>query len=92
MSEFTHHPDTGNTIEGSVLTGWKEAVSVVLRAQQALPELRATGWDVAITEDGPVLVETNPRYSFAGLQVAHRRGLKHEIARAVGMPRSYNKG
>jgi hypothetical protein len=86
MTAFTHHPDTGNTIEGSVLAGWKETVSLVLRAQQALPELRATGWDVGITQDGPVLVETNPRFSFAGLQVAHGRGLKHEVARAVGMP------
>jgi len=88
IAEFTHHPDTGKKIEGSVVAGWEETVTLVLRAQQALPELRATGWDVGITEDGPLLVETNPRFSFAGLQVAHRRGLKHEIARAVAMPRS----
>jgi hypothetical protein len=91
IAEFTHHPDTGKKIEGSVVAGWEETVTLVLRAQQALPELRATGWDVGITEDGPLLVETNPRFSFAGLQVAHRRGLKHEIARAVAMPGSSHK-
>jgi hypothetical protein len=55
------HPETGAQIEGHQLPHWREAVDLVLRAHAAItwggdPII---GWDVALLEDGPVLVEGN---------------------------------
>ena len=35
-----------------------------------LPSLRLIGWDFAITNNGPVLIEGNPRSSFATVEAA----------------------
>ncbi|HEU4630923.1 MAG TPA: sugar-transfer associated ATP-grasp domain-containing protein [Gemmatimonadaceae bacterium] len=53
------HPDTGTPIGGFPLPCWQQAVSLAERALDAAPGLPAVGWDVAITDDGPVLVEGN---------------------------------
>jgi hypothetical protein len=55
------HPYTGARIEGHQLSHWAEAVSLALRAHEAItwPGVPVIGWDVALLEDGPVLVEAN---------------------------------
>lgn len=83
MTTLSHHPDTGNAIEGIVIPGWPDVVRTVLAAQDSLPELKSTGWDVAITPDGPLLVETNAYYSVDIMQVAYGRGLKRELMREL---------
>jgi hypothetical protein len=83
MTTFSHHPDTGNAIEGTTIPGWPHVVRIVLEAQASLPELKSTGWDIAITSSGPLLVETNAYYSVDIMQVAYRRGLKRELMRAL---------
>jgi hypothetical protein len=55
------HPDTGATIEGHQLPHWEDAVSLVLRAHAAIDwkGVPVVGWDVALLEEGPVLLEGN---------------------------------
>jgi len=55
------HPATGAPIEGHRLSHWAEAVRLVLRAHEAITwqGVPIVGWDVALLEDGPVLVEGN---------------------------------
>jgi hypothetical protein len=57
--EIERHPDTGTVIEGHQLPFWDEALALVLRAHDAVPRLAAIGWDVALTGEGPILVEGN---------------------------------
>lgn len=53
------HPDTGIAFEGYQLPHWDALKALVTRAALSLPELRTLCWDVAIAEDGPLLVEAN---------------------------------
>ena len=62
------HPDTGVVFEGRVVPFWDEVKSLVVRAHQLVPEIKTIGWDVAITPDGPVLVEGNDNWEISGPQ------------------------
>ena len=53
------HPDTGIAFSNFKLPFAAETHSLVLRAAQAFTPLRTIGWDIAITDDGPLLIEGN---------------------------------
>ena len=53
------HPATGHPIVGVSLPYWKEAVEMCLSAAQVIPQLGYIGWDIAVTENGPQLIEGN---------------------------------
>lgn len=56
---YVTHPDTGTVIKGMKLPFIPEAREMVKKAALLVPEVRYVGWDVAITQDGPVLIEGN---------------------------------
>lgn len=56
---YVTHPDTGTVIKGMKLPFIPEAREMVKKAALLVPEVRYIGWDVAITQDGPVLIEGN---------------------------------
>lgn len=64
------HPDTGVTFQGQQLPMWDEAVEVCRRAAALLPGVRSIGWDLLLTDDGPVLIEANSDWDAQLLQVA----------------------
>jgi hypothetical protein len=53
------HPTTGGRILDYRLPFWDAVVALVTRAHELFPDLVALGWDVAILEGGPCLVEVN---------------------------------
>lgn len=55
------HPDTGVQVLGTKIPRWNEAVEMVKKMAMVLPENRYTGWDVALTEKGWIMVEANRR-------------------------------
>lgn len=60
LVEVTHHPRTGLPLDGFEVPHWSAAVELARRAHaDAFREFRALGWDVAVTADGPVLLEAN---------------------------------
>jgi hypothetical protein len=73
------HPDTGNRIAGFRLPYWPETVDLMLKAQSRTPQLRTLGWDIAITEAGPIIVESNTGYDVNLLQVAYGRGIRQDL-------------
>jgi glutathione synthase/RimK-type ligase-like ATP-grasp enzyme len=56
---FTTHPITGAAIEGRHLPLWREARALVERAHPHFSDFAVIGWDVAILEDGPCIIEAN---------------------------------
>lgn len=55
----TEHPDTHVVFEGYEIPFFQEAVALVRRIHQGCPEIFGIGWDVAITPDGPLIIESN---------------------------------
>ena len=53
------HPKTGVTISGFQVPFWQDARQLVSRAARLFWPLRTIGWDVALTPNGPFLVEGN---------------------------------
>lgn len=53
------HPDTGMILPGYQIPMWKEAKEFALKLSKVVPGVRFIGWDIAITENGPVVIEGN---------------------------------
>ena len=56
---FERHPDTGVEFRGIKIPLFEEALALARRAALVVPQITHVGWDVAITPDGPVLIEGN---------------------------------
>ena len=56
---FTHHPNSGEPLVGLKVPFFEEAKQMVCEAALVIPELRYIGWDVAITPEGPAIIEGN---------------------------------
>lgn len=59
MNVYERHPRTGCVIPGFQIPHWEAAMAMCREAAQKLPELGYVGWDIAITEDGPLCIEAN---------------------------------
>ena len=67
---FTKHPITGTEIIGFQLPYFEEAKAMCLEAMRMVPSMRYVAWDVALTEQGPTLIEGNSFPSHAVPQFA----------------------
>lgn len=73
------HPVTGKPITGFVIPFWKEVIDLAERAAFHTPENRSVGWDIAITAEGPELIEGNHNWCKLLWQLPVQQGLKHEL-------------
>lgn len=69
----THHPSTGSAITGFQFPDWEEAMAMVCRAAEEIPQLGYLGWDIAFSINGPVLVEGNEYPGNGLLQLPEHR-------------------
>lgn len=65
---YERHPDGGGPIQGRHLPYWPEVKRLVLEAHRHFPEWPALGWDVALSRQGPLLLETNLNWETAAMQ------------------------
>lgn len=56
---YSKHPLTNQDILGFEVPYFKEAIELVKNASTVVSEVKYVGWDVAITDNGPVLIEGN---------------------------------
>ena len=59
---YVRHPSTGKIMPGFQIPYWEEVVRSLRRAAVLVPHVGFIGWDIAITEEGPELVEGNINY------------------------------
>jgi len=53
------HPITGKPFKGFLIPYWPQVCQLAYRAALAALPMRTIGWDIAITADGPCLIEGN---------------------------------
>ena len=53
------HPDTRAPITGQRLPLWPETKSLAIQAHRAFADRVLVGWDISITDNGPIVVEGN---------------------------------
>lgn len=73
------HPDSGFRIADFQLPLFDDAIALIDRAARVVPEVQYAGWDVVVTEKGPVLVEGNwgagvyeNKPSVSGIRTGHK--------------------
>lgn len=90
------HPTTHAQIEGTRLPFWGELKSIAVRAHSAFEGRVVIGWDIAIDDEGPIIIEGNrgpdmdlmQRFMETGFCGHHRFGelLAHHLtARGCGL-------
>lgn len=72
------HPDSGAPIRGFRLPCWELMRPFVEHAHGGFADRVLVGWDIALTADGPVLVEANGAPDLDIMQRPFRRGLMRE--------------
>lgn len=80
------HPDTGARIEGYSIPYWNEAKELAVRAQGVFKQVPTLGWDIAITDTGPLIVETNFNYAVELIEVSLQRGIRQDLAPTFSYP------
>ena len=65
-----NHPVSGITYEGFRIPFWKESIALIKKIHPIIFGLSTIGWDIAITDEGPVIIEINWNYSIKGIQIA----------------------
>ena len=70
------HPDTSAQIIGMKIPRWEEACHLAALLATIVPEQPYVGWDLALTDDGWVMVEGNHAGQFILPQLTTRRGIR----------------
>lgn len=73
------HPVTGKPIVGFQIPYWEEVKRLVTEAALKTPENRSIGWDVAIGQSGPELIEGNHNWCKILWQLPVKEGLKEKL-------------
>lgn len=90
LTEFTSHPDTNINFGESQIKAWDEIRSFVIDATEKFTDLKMYGWDIAMTDKGPMAIEIN---SLPGVHLLHSifggiretYGINEKIIRKVGV-------
>jgi hypothetical protein len=82
------HPDTGVLFAGFHLPFWSKVLDLVEAGARALAPLRSLGWDIAITPEGPVVIETNAAWNTDAFQLGG--GLRDTLIGRMAMETWHN--
>src|SRR5690606_11252973 len=73
------HPITRQPIKGFQIPHWDKITKAALQAAMVVPQVRTVGWDIAVTENGPVFIEGNSQWNKDTWQIPAGEGKLHII-------------
>ena len=82
--QFLKHPESGADIVGFRIPRWEELISTVDTLANILPEQKYVGWDLALTDQGWVMVEGNSWGQFEINQMSSKTGMREIIDTTFG--------
>ncbi len=77
LESFDYHPETKIKIDGYKIPYFKEIKEIVTKAALINENIHIVGWDVAITEKGPLIIEGNRTPGWDLGQVLLNKGCKN---------------
>jgi hypothetical protein len=75
MTRHEPHPDTGLPVIGFGLPHWTTLCGLAREAATVFPGIRTQSWDIAVTDQGPVLLEVNFGGDLNLAQLAEGKGV-----------------
>lgn len=63
-NRYFKHPKTNWAFDEARLPFWNEIIETVIKAAKVLSEVRLIGWDIALTDEGPLILEANRKSDF----------------------------
>lgn len=72
------HPDSHLVFKGYEIPCFQEAVAKAVELHKTMYRSHSIGWDIAITEKGPMFIEGNDRWEISMIQAVHG-GLKKQL-------------
>ena len=70
------HPDSNIKFKGFKIPRWDELIEMVMNLASEIEEMHCVGWDLALTDDGWVLVEGNARPQCVTIQTFTKKGYR----------------
>lgn len=86
LERFEKHPDTRSKIRGHKIPYFAEAKKLITKLCEDKNVEGYIGWDVAITENGPVIIEANTDPGAASLQLPYLtegKGMRYVIEKYI---------
>lgn len=71
------HPVSGRRFDGFTVPFYAQALDIASRAHALFPEFGVIGWDIAVSPDGPVIIEANANPYHGLYQLAFGRGIRN---------------
>lgn len=77
-TKATEHPGSGVIFEGYKIPFLQQGIEQAKRLHSFLPGVHSIGWDIAIGEDGPIIIEGNDNWEISLVQICSH-GLQQEF-------------
>jgi Sugar-transfer associated ATP-grasp len=71
----SQHPVTRVAVEGRILEDWSSICDLAIKTHSAFPHRMFIGWDIALTPEGPVVLEGNTNFDVMLLQRVHDQAI-----------------
>ncbi len=65
---YENHPSSGLTFLGYKLPLFDDAINLAVKSHSYFYGLYTIGWDIAISINGPIVIEANNNWTFGGIQ------------------------
>ena len=75
INKYYEHPDSKIKFNGVIVTQWNDIVNIVNKTMELLPYYTSVGFDIATTDDGPVVIEINTGAGIGLSQIGREYGL-----------------
>ncbi len=77
VERYPQHPVNGQPVAGRLVPLWPEVCRIAVAAHRVIADRMIAGWDIAVTPDGPAIIEANALPDVVFLQRVHQTPIGH---------------